>query len=139
MLGTADTRWRTDDEGNLVIPQDQSDFLDWLLSDVRDPPNQQQWAHERGYNVRTVKSWKHDPRFKREWERRAADKNISIERIQDVVNTIYNAAKNGDVKASEAYLKYIERFLPAPERVTSDQSIRAMSDEELDAALKELV
>ena len=136
---TADTRWREDDEGTLMMPRKQSAFLDWLLSEVKNPTSQAQWALENEVHERTVLSWKVDNRFRTEWEKRAAEKNISPDRIQEVVDTIYMAAKGGDFKAAETYLKYVERFLPPPERRTNDKGIQGMSDAELDAALKDLV
>ena len=130
-------RWEQSQDGGLLMPPLQSEFLDWLLSDIKDPTTQTEWAVLNDMNPRTVKSWKADPRFKQVWEQRAAEKNISPERIQDMVNTMYMAGKNGDVKAATAYIGYIEKFMPAPERQTNDQSIRALSDEDLAAALME--
>ena len=139
MRSTADSRWRTDDDGTLLMPQGQAAFLDWLLSDVKSPPSQARYAVENDVNERTIQTWKRDPRFVAEWEKRLQEKNISPERIQDVVETIYMAAKNGDVKAATAYIAYVEKFLPTPEKQTNDQTIRGMSDAELDERLKDFV
>lgn len=139
MKPNADSRWREDEDGNLLMPRKQSEFLDWLLSEIKQPPTQAQWCLENDVHERTVQTWKKDARFRREWEKRAADKNISVERIQDMVDTLYNAGKAGDTKAALSYLQYVERFLPPPTKDTADQGIRGMSDEELDAALAEFV
>ena len=121
-----------------MMPALQAEFLDWLLADIKIPNSQAKWAEQASVHERTVQGWKKDIRFKREWERRASEKNISPERIQDMVNTLYNAGKNGDTKAATSYLAYVERFLPAPERTTSDKGIQGMTDAELDRALAEL-
>jgi hypothetical protein len=120
------------------MPQKQSEFLDWMLADIKSPSSQAQWCAANDVHERTVQTWKKDPRFVAEWERRAAEKNISPERIQDMVDTLYNAGKNGDIKAATAYIDYVKQFMPPPERRTNDQSIKEMTDEELDAALREL-
>lgn len=139
MKPNADSRWRKDeDTGQDLMPSKQSAFLDWLLSEIKQPASQALWCLENDVHERTVQTWKKDVRFKREWERRASDKNISVERIQDMVDTLYNAGKAGDTKAAMSYLQYVERFLPPPTKDTSDKGIQGMSDEELDAALAEL-
>jgi hypothetical protein len=136
----ADSRWRRDDDtGESLMPMKQSEFLDWLLSDIKSPPSQAQWAMANDVNERTVQTWKKDPRFVAEWEKRAADKNISPERIQDMVDTLYQAGKNGDIKAAKDYIDYVSRFLPPPELRTNDKGIQGMSDEELDAAISALM
>lgn len=138
MRSTPDSRWRTDEDGNPLMPSRQAEYLDWLLSDIKVPPSQSRWCAENDVHERTVQGWKREVRFKREWERRAGEKNISPDRIQDMVNTLYNAGKNGDVKAAQTYLTYVEKFMPPPTRETSDKGIQGMTDEELDAALAEL-
>lgn len=139
MKPNADSRWREDEDGNLLMPRLQSEFLDWLVSPVKSPPSQAQWCVENDVHERTVQTWKRDIRFRREWEKRTQELNIDPDRIQDMVETLYMAGKNGDVKAAETYLKYVERFLPAPAKPVSDNDITSMSDEELDAAIAELV
>lgn len=139
MKSTADSRWRMDDDGALVMPQKQSEFLDWVLGDIKSPPSQTRWAVENEVNPRTILTWKRDPRFVQEWERRAAEKNVSPDRIQDMVDTLYQAGKNGDIKAAKDYIDYVGRFLPPPEKRTNDKGVQGMSDAELDAAIRELV
>lgn len=137
MRSTADSRWREDDEGNLLMPQKQAAFLEWLVADEHNPPSQARWCMENDVHERTVQGWKRDPRFVAEWERRLNEKNVSPERIQAMLDTIWEAAKT-DFKAATAYLTYIEKFMPAPEKRTADKGIRDMTDEELDAAMAAL-
>lgn len=136
---TPDSRWRSDDDGNPLMPEKQSEFLDWLLSDIKVPHSQSQWCSQNDVHERTVQGWKKDIRFKREWERRAGEKNISPDRIQDMVNTLYNAGKQGDTKAAMSYLAYVEKFMPPPTRETADKGIQGMTDEELDRAILDLM
>jgi hypothetical protein len=136
MQSTADSRWRQDEDGTLLMPQKQSAYLDWLVDDEREG-SQARWCMENDVHERTVQGWKRDVRFVAEWEKRLNEKNVSPERIQAMLDTIWSAAKT-DFKAAEAYLKYVEKFMPAPERRTADKGIRDMTDEELAAAIEAL-
>ena len=130
--------WGKDDQGNDVMPELQADFLDWLLSDIRVPSSQALWAEEHGVNEKTVGRWKRDERFRKAWDRAAAEKNVGTERVQDVIEVIYKAAVGGDIKAAEMYMRYVDRILPPTkvERVADD--LEAMSDEELAALAAEM-
>ena len=98
--------WVTDpDTGQLRMPDDWARYLDWLLDESRVPATSVAWAEENGYNDRTVRRWKADPRFIREWDRRAAELNVHPERTQGVVDALHRAAVAGDVKAASLYLQ----------------------------------
>ena len=133
--------WQTDpDSGEKVMPSDWSNFLDWLLSEVREPGTQKEWAAVHGFNDRTVRRWKSDPRFVREWDRRAAELNVHPERTQSVVDALYRAAAGGDVKAATLYLQYIDKFTPKRRvLVDDDRDAAGLSDDELAAELADLV
>ena len=133
--------WQTDpDSGEKVMPSDWSNFLDWLLSEERVPGTQKEWAAEFGFNERTVRRWKSDPRFVREWDRRASELNVHPERTQTVVDALYRAAALGDVKAATLYLQYIDKFTPKRRvLVDDDRTAAGLSDEELAAELADLV
>jgi hypothetical protein len=133
--------WRTDpDSGEKVMPDQWDEFLDWLLSEVREPATQKEWCAERGLNDRTVRRWKADSRFTREWDRRAAELNVHPERTQSVVDALYRQAADGDVKAAALYLQYIDKFTPKRRvLVDDDRSATGMSDEELAEELAGLV
>ena len=133
--------WLTDqDTGQKVMPKEWEDFLEWLLSEERVPSTARAWCDERGLNERSVRRWKVDPRFVREWDRRASELNVHPERTQSVVNALYKQAASGDVKAASLYLQYIERFTPK-RRVTVDdeRDSSSLSDAELAAELDGLV
>ena len=133
--------WQTDpDSGEKVMPSDWSNFLDWLLSEVREPVTQKEWAAEFGFNERTVRRRKSDPRFVREWDRRASELNVHPERTQTVIDALYRAAALGDVKAATLYLQYIDKFTPKRRvLVDDDRTAAGFSDAELAAELADLV
>jgi len=133
--------WQTDPEsGEKVMPSDWSEFLDWLLSEDRVPATQKEWAADRGLHERTVRRWKADPRFTREWDRRAAELNVHPERTQSVVDALYKQAAQGDVKAATLYLQYIDKYTPKRRVLVDDERhASGMSDVELAAELEDLI
>lgn len=135
-----DTRWKKNRlTGEETMPELQEEFLEWLLTDPRLPASQGQWAREHGINDRSVKRWKADPRFIAKWEEAARKKNISVDRVQRVVDSLFNAATiTGDVKAASLYLQYIDRFTPRKAITIEDRSTKDLSDEQLMAELAEL-
>lgn len=131
--------WNWDNQSNSwMMPDLQSKFLDWLLSDPRDPSNRTLWAEENGVHPDTPKRWKRDKRFQEEWERRAREKNISVDRVQSVVDALHQAAINGDVKAANLYLQYIDRFTPKRIIRSEDTETKSLTDEDLLAELRQL-
>lgn len=133
-----ENKWRKDDSGRWVMPEKQSLFLDWLLSDNKTPPTEKQWAEEHGVNAATVRDWKNNIKFRSEWERRAMERNISVETTQDVIQTLKKAASRGDVQAAKFYMNYVEKFAP-PRQVERDDSVSHLTDEELEAELLSLI
>lgn len=133
--------WTTDpDTGQSRMPEDWARYLDWLLDEGRSPSTSKAWAEANGYNDRTVRRWKADPRFIREWDRRAAELNVHPERTQGVVDALHRAAVAGDVKAASLYLQYIEKFTPKRRLVVDDErDVVGLSDAELSAELAELM
>ena len=80
---------------------------------------------------------KRDARFIKEWDRRAAELNINPERVQSVIDSLWQRASDGDVKAANLYLQYIEKFTPRRRVLVEDErDIAAFSDEELASALE---
>lgn len=141
MSETKTARWTTDpDTGEQAMPAAWAKYLDWLLDENRVPSNSKAWAVENGFNDRTVRRWKADPRFIREWDRRAAELNVHPERTQGVVDALHRAAVQGDVKAASLYLQYIEKFTPKRRLVVDDdREVSGLSDAELSAELAELM
>jgi len=134
--------WRTDpDTGEKVMPDSWQAFLDWKLQGPdRDPKHQYEWARENGVHEDSVRRWKRDPRFIKEWDRRAAELNIHPERTQGVIDSLHLAAVGGDVKAASLYLQYIEKFTPKRRLIVDDERDAAgLSDNELADELAGLV
>ena len=134
--------WRTDPEtGEKVMPDSWKAFLDWKLQGPdRDPKHQYEWAALNGVHEDSVRRWKRDPRFIKEWDRRAAELNIHPERTQGVIDSLHLAAVGGDVKAASLYLQYIEKFTPKRRVVVDDErEVAGLSDGELADELAGLV
>lgn len=133
--------WKTDPEtGEQVMPDKWKAYLDWLLSEGREPATTREWAIQNDVNERTVRRWKNDSRFIREWDRRAAELNVHPERTQGVIDALHAAAVTGDVKAASLYLQYIEKFTPKRRLVLDDdREVSGLSDSELHAELESLM
>ena len=133
--------WKTAPEtGQQVMPDKWKAYLDWLLSVSREPATTRDWAVANDVNERTVRRWKADSRFIREWDRRAAELNVHPERTQSVVDALHAAAVGGDVKAASLYLQYIEKFTPKRRLVVDDDRVvSGLSDAELHAELESLM
>lgn len=126
--------WKTDDaSGEKVMPDLWRDFLDWLLlGPDRQPLTQREWAQEHELHEDSLRRWKRDPRFIREWDRRASEVNVSPERVQGVVDALWARAAEGDVKAAGLYLQYVDKFTPKRRVVVDDdRDASGLSDVEL--------
>lgn len=128
-------RWQKDpDTGKLVMPAIQVQFLDWLLTFPR-AGTQAEWARENNVDERGVRRWKADPRFKREWDARAQELNLSPERVQAVLDNLYEIASVGNgaaaVKAGALYLEYVGKFMPARKIVVEGDDLESLSNEDL--------
>ena len=125
--------WKTDDEsGEKVMPDSWREFLEWLLlGPDRQPVTQREWAAEHGVHEDSLRRWKRDPRFTREWDRRAAELNIHPERTQSVIDALHAAAVGGSVQAASLYLQYIEKFTPKRRLVVDEREASWLSDGEL--------
>ena len=86
--------WLTDPEtGEKVMPELWQAFLEWKLQGPdRDPEFQYEWARANGVHEDSVRRWKRDPRFIKEWDRRCAELNIHPERTQGVIDSLHAAA-----------------------------------------------
>lgn len=122
--------------GNQVSDK-QAEFIDWLLDPERQG-SQAAWAKEHHVSPATLSMWKKQDRiFKDAWERRAAELNISPDRIQNLINTLYSKGADGDVKAIELYLRFTEKYTPKVDLgKPSETSLQEMSDAELQEAMQ---
>ena len=131
--------WHWDDEsGQQVMPDRWQGFLDWLLrGPERQPRTQRDLATENKIHEDSLRRIKRDHRFIKEWDRRAAELNINPERVQSVIDALWQRASDGDVKAASLYLQYIEKFTPRRKIVVDDErDVAGFSDEQLASALE---
>ena len=125
--------WKTDPvSGEKVMPRRWADLLDWLLQGPdRVPSHQYEWAAANGVHEDSIRRMKRDPRFAREWDRRAAELNIHPERTQSVIDSLHAQAVGGSVQAASLYLQYVEKFTPKRRVVVDDREATGLSDVEL--------
>lgn len=119
----------------LVLSEAQDEFIEWLVDPER-KGSQNQFARDHGIDPSTLTKWKKDWSFKDAWDKRLAELNVRPDRIQKIVEAMYNAATGTGpqaVKAMELYLRYVDRFTPKEEVVTST-SVRDLSDDEISRA-----
>ena len=131
--------WATDpDTGQQQMPDLWKELLEWLLQGPeRSPRTQREWEKDHEMHEDSIRRIKRDNRFIREWDRRAAELNINPERVQSVIDALWQQAANGDVKAASLYLQYIDKFTPKRKvSVEDDRDTALFSDEELAAALE---
>tara|TARA_R100001594_G_scaffold34249_1_gene63184 strand:- start:492 stop:992 length:501 start_codon:yes stop_codon:yes gene_type:complete len=125
--------WQWDEEtGEKTMPKKWQKLLDWLLQGPdRVPKFQKDWAAENKISPDSIRRIKRDPRFAKEWDRRAAELNIHPERTQGVIDALHAQAVGGSTQAASLYLQYIEKFTPRRKIVVEDRDAAAMSDTEL--------
>ena len=131
--------WATDpDTGHKEMPGLWRELLEWLLrGPERSPRTQREWSQEHGIHEDSIRRIKKDVRFVKEWDRRAAELNINPERVQSVVDALWQQAAGGDVKAASLYLQYIDKFTPKRKiALDDDRDVAAFTDEELASALE---
>ena len=131
--------WITDpDSGIAKMPRHWELLLEWLLlGPERQPKFQQDFAAEHDMHADSLRRIKRDPRFIKEWDRRASELNINPERVQSVIDALWAAAAGGDVKAASLYLQYIDKFTPHRKMILDDErDVAGYSNEELAEALE---
>tara|TARA_B100000586_G_scaffold198294_1_gene146673 strand:- start:272 stop:721 length:450 start_codon:yes stop_codon:yes gene_type:complete len=133
--------WVTDpDSGVKVMPDHWREFLEWLLlGPEREPKTQKAWAVDHDVHEDSLRRWKRDPRFRKEWEARAAELNVHVERVQTVIDAVYREAAKGDVKAASLYLQYVDRFTPKRQVIVDEAEASALSDGALITELEDLL
>jgi hypothetical protein len=72
----------------------------------------------------------------KEWDQKAAELNINPERVQSVVDALWQRASSGDVKAASLYLQYIDKFTPTRKITTDERDVSSLSDAELAAEME---
>jgi hypothetical protein len=130
--------WAWDeDSGSKVMPDSWVSLLDWLLCGPdREPKLQKEWAVLNGLHGDSIRRIKRDARFIKEWDRRAAELNISPERTQSVVDALHAQAVSGNTQAASLYLQFIDKFTPTRKVVVDETAVEGMSNGELAEALE---
>jgi hypothetical protein len=133
--------------GEVQISELQREFLEWLV-DPRtsaEKGTQKAWAEAHGLDQQTPSRWKTDLAFRRAWERRLHELNIDPDRIQKVIDSVYEIAINGvnnadRIKGATLYLQYVNRLSPSKAQPAEEEKpIEDMSDEELEALASNVV
>lgn len=134
------SQWHRDATGKIVMPELQSEFLDWLLTPDGEKEHRtiKAWAEAHSVTPATVGGWKKDRRFIREWEGRADARNVSVERMQRIMDTLYEAGVDGDVAAAKMWLAQVEKMRP-PKQVEADADVEDLSDDELAQLVQEML
>jgi hypothetical protein len=114
------------------ISQNERDFIEWLVTPEaeRQPRYAKEWAAERGVHEKTPQAWKRDRWFRAAWDMRLQQLNINPDRVQKLVDAIYDKALKGDVQAQKLYLEYAKGFMPQ-QRIEVVRPASELSDEEL--------
>lgn len=131
-------RWVTSADGELIMPDKQREYLEWLVDPER-KGSQRAFSDRLGVPENRLRIWKNDYRFKLELDRRIHELNIDNFRIQRVVEAMWRSAvEDRDTKAASIYLQFVGRFMPT-QRIIQDQAAASLTDMELDAELAALV
>ena len=115
----------------------QLEYIEWLADPER-LGSKKEWARSHGVAESTVFRWQNDRWFKAAYEQRLAELNVSPDRIQAVVDSLWTAASRGDTKAASLYLQYVDRLQPK-RVVIEDARVAGLSDDELAAELQALL
>lgn len=123
------------EKGRILLSEPQKYFLEWLVDpEKKGHQHQADVAAHLGIAAGTLGKWKRDPAFRRAWEERCGELNISPDRLQIVIDAMHNKAAKGDVQAAKLYLEYVNRLAPPVQRISVEPQAQQMSDEELAAA-----
>jgi hypothetical protein len=121
-------------ENSITLSQEQQKYLDWLCTAPaeRQPATKSKMADAVGVDITTLRRWEKKPYFKEEWQKRVDDIQGSPERTQQLLDTLYKKALDGDTKSAQLYLQATNRMAPPTVEIKSDRKAADLSDEELD-------
>ena len=114
------------------------EYVEWLVTPeaMRQPATKAAWAETHGFNRRTLTEWEHDDRVKWAIRDRADSLNMSPERIQGVMNALYNRALN-ETQAAKLYLEHVDKLMPRDEKPQA--GFEDMTDEQLAELAREVL
>lgn len=110
-------------------------FAHWLIlpsweRGPEDPKNQAEFSRAHGIQQTDLSRIKKHDRFREYMQKQSDNFNLSPERIQEVMNAIFGAAKGGDMKAATLYLQHADKLAPRRVEIV-DNRLEKISDEEL--------
>lgn len=119
-------------------PDHVLEYVDWLIvpESMRQPKSKQAWADEHGVHVRTLNDWEHDDRVKWQIRERADALNMGPERVQAVMNALWNRALV-ETQAAKLYLDHVDKIMPRDGEAKN--GFEEMSDEDLAELAKEVL
>lgn len=119
--------------GRELLSADQAKYLEFLVDPDPTKPSIEQWCKDNGISSRTARFWKKEKYFIHAWEDRSYEIRGGPDRVEAVVDAIYQKAIGGDTRAAQLYLQYVDKFTPKREVVNRNENLRELSDEELTA------
>jgi hypothetical protein len=120
-------------EENILEPR-QENYINWLCTppQEREPASKEAYASMVGVNVSTLRRWEKKDVFRKTWQSKVDDVQGSPERSQRLLDTLYEKALSGDIKAAQLYLQATNRMAPPTVTVKSEKATTELSDSELD-------
>lgn len=117
-----------------ILDQRQEQYIQWLCTppQEREPSTKEAYASSIGVNVSTLRRWEKKDVFRRTWQARVDDVQGSPERSQRLLDTLYEKALAGDIKAAQLYLQATNRMAPPTVTVKSEKATTELTDLELD-------
>jgi hypothetical protein len=121
-------------ENITALTQDHQRYLDWLCTAPaeRQPATKKAMADALGVDITTLRRWEKKSFFREEWQKRVDDIQGSPERTQQLLDTLYKKALDGDTKSAQLYLQATNRMAPPTVEIKSDRKASDLSDTELD-------
>lgn len=117
-----------------VLDSRQEAYIGWLCTppSERMPASKEKYAASIGVNITTLRRWEKKDVFRKEWQSKVDDVQGSPERSQRLLDTLYEKALGGDIKAAQLYLQATNRMAPPTLTVKSETNIGQLSDKELE-------
>ena len=117
-----------------VLDSRQEAYIGWLCTppSERTPASKEKYADSIGVNISTLRRWEKKEIFRKEWQSKVDDVQGSPERSQRLLDTLYEKALGGDIKAAQLYLQATNRMAPPTLTVKSETNIGQLSDKELE-------
>jgi hypothetical protein len=117
-----------------VLDSRQEAYIGWLCTppSERTPASKEKYAQSIGVNITTLRRWEKKDVFRKEWQSKVDDVQGSPERSQRLLDTLYEKALGGDIKAAQLYLQATNRMAPPTLTVKSEGNIGQLSDKELE-------